>query len=148
MTILEFYDNKPIFIAGKERTFEELLNMDDEFWEECHHFIQWMFPTRTKSQYCETAPILTECIARQIPQNHFLRAVKRFGEFISNTDMTQYNHNYLRMTRLLESIALILGNNYASSFFSCFLYHIKLDLSIESLQYWHLACMEKWNDSD
>ena len=148
-TLIEFYAGQPITLAnGQSITFEAILSSDDEFWEECHHFIQWLFPTRTRSQYSETAPILTEDIAKKIPQERYLRAIQRFGEFISVADMTRFNHNYLRMTRLLESVALILGNAHASSLFACFLYNSRLDLSIESLQYWHLACMEKWNDAD
>lgn len=148
MSIIEFYNGQPILIAGKNRTLNELLEMNDEFWDECHHFIQWVFPTRTKSKYSENAPILTESVASQIPQEKYLLALQRFGEFISATDMSTFNHNYLRMTRVLESVALILGNHTASSIFACFLYHTKLDLSTESLQYWHLACMEQWNDAD
>lgn len=110
-SILEFYNGKPLKLKnGEELTLQQILLKDNSWWDGCHDFIQWIFPTRTVSQYCFDAPILTEKIARELAKKHlaqFQLNILRFGEFLDSQDMITMNHNHLRITRMIECSSLV-----------------------------------------
>ncbi len=119
MTILEFYQGQSLRLKNNERlTLEEILNKDNNWWDECHDFIQWIFPTKTVSNYSANAPILDLNTAALLSQNYidlYIRAIGRFLEFLDSQDMDTPNHNHLRITRMLESIYLIDNANKLST---------------------------------
>lgn len=85
------------------------------FLEECHNWIQWVFPTKTVSQYCENAPVLTEEIAKVLKEKHLFQmeaAFRRFLSFLDSRNMNEFNHNHLRITRVIESFTLVAGNMF------------------------------------
>lgn len=113
ITVQEFYSGKPLTLKnGESLTIQEILDKDNSWWDGCHDFIQWIFPTITVSKYCLNAPVLTEEDAKYIHENHrnlFFECVDRFVLFLDDIKMREMNHNHLRITRVLESITLVLG---------------------------------------
>lgn len=110
-SILEFYAGEPLKLKnGEELTLNEILQKDDSWLDGCHDFIQWIFPTRTVSNYCLNAPILTEEIAKVLATDYlsqFQANIFRFAKFLDSQDMTVLNHNHLRITRMIECSSLI-----------------------------------------
>jgi len=103
----------------KERTLEFILAQDDEWWEFTHDFIQWVFPTATKSGFNPNAPLLIkDSVMSYQPNNlndnyNFERSCLRFVRFLElDSDKPWWvdnaPHNYLRITRFLESIKIVL----------------------------------------
>lgn len=132
---------------GEILTLEEILNRDNEFWDECHDFIQYLFPARTVSKMCSTAPILTQEDAEYIFEHvykTFQQVIERFGYFIDSVDMTQFNHNHLRITRMLESIALICSNAEALITLGCVTRIDNIYIDNEVAKYWAKAAGEVW----
>ena len=49
-------------VDHRGRTIEQILSFDDDLWNECHDFIQWLFPLPIKSKFFsgEDCTVLTE----------------------------------------------------------------------------------------
>lgn len=113
MNLIDFYlGGQPLTCVNQETlTLNEILMKDDVWWEHCHNHIQWCFPTRKPSKMNLNSPILTQEIARIINDycsEVFHEAVERFFLFLNSVDnWNQYNHNYLRISRVIESYRLI-----------------------------------------
>lgn len=122
---------------SKGRYFEDYLDLSFKEMEECHDYIQWMFPTNQPSQCNPNSPVLTkEDIQsfRKCPYlQHRLRmfflqwlsfsGIKYYHRGMSMTmidanalknvfvpRLTSYgtlNHNWLRITRVLTCLKLL-----------------------------------------
>jgi Opioid growth factor receptor (OGFr) conserved region len=113
------------------RTLEEILAWDDERLEAVHDYIQWLFPTRRPSGVNLFAPLVSDDTARAFEQNPSLRAglgraldrmltfygLRWNGERIE-IDTPRFsarakvwlhpgNHNHLRLTRMMDSLATL-----------------------------------------
>lgn len=147
--ILSFYrDGLPNF---NHVTWEQILQWDDEKLEQLHDFIQWLFPSRKRSQAVSGAPILDEATIsafRTSPalQQKLILSFKRmlhfYGLTLDETTMQisrtasfserarvwLYNpighHNFLRITRILGSLKALGCEPYAKAF-----YAVLLDIS-------------------
>ena len=108
-------------------TLRELLSKDDEFFEACHDFIQWLFPLNSRSAFHPDAPVLSPAElaalsgrARIGSEAAFERILKFYGlvyvagqvrigpnwdERMSNW-VPEPTHNSLRLTRILRSLAM------------------------------------------
>lgn len=115
-TIREFYSGKPLLLKnGESLTFQQILFKDNSWWDECHDFIQWIFPTKTPSNYCPTAPLLTPEDAEWLKNNHSIMiqaAMDRFTAFLDTQNMKVLNHNHLRITRMIEMHKLVYGEEF------------------------------------
>jgi opioid growth factor receptor-like protein len=119
---------------GRGRTFESILASDFDFLEAQHDFIQWLFPLPERSQFNFRSPILTEAVidafaAKPQLRANLRRALDRMLAFyglamtesggplvVSPTPdfaerrkvwLRPYNHNHLRLTRILRSCYLL-----------------------------------------
>src|SRR4051812_43432996 len=108
---------------GKGRMIEQVLGFSDRDIERHHDFIQWLFPLPTRSGAVPDAPILspaeTEAIRRDARlQQPIRRALDRMSDFYSRNDhwLVRHDHNHLRITRIIRSASLLLGNEPARSF--------------------------------
>jgi hypothetical protein len=68
------------------RYLDEILAFSDEQLEECHDYIQWLFPLDEPSRFNKNAPLLTESelsVFREdkAVQENFTKALKRIFEF-------------------------------------------------------------------
>lgn len=109
--------------------------------EDEHNYIQWLFPTRTKSQFNPDAKVLTDQEIQRFKKDPVLKkrllrsldlmldfyGLKRTESRIRKTSqfeirsknwLTPRNHNFLRITRILESLSLLGLNSEAKKFYS------------------------------
>lgn len=113
------------------RTLTEILAWDDDELEAVHDYIQWMFPTRRPSGVNPDAPLVTAATIDAFAENPALRerlrkaftrmlsfyGLVRAGERIA-MDPARFddrahvwlrpgNHNHLRLTRIMDSLATL-----------------------------------------
>ncbi len=162
--IVDFYRGEATDSEGRQ--FEEILAWDYIRLELIHDFIQWLFPLPEPSQFNDDAPVLT---AKQIRDFHadarlrenLLRSTKKllgfYGFELVNEPRPEiresglfamrehvlyggFNHNHLRVTRILRSLTLLGLPEIAK----LFLERLKASdhhgtLPPESLDYWSAA---------
>ncbi len=163
MTIIEFYDGGT---DCEGRTLQEILSKSDDWFEVCHDYIQWLFPLPELSNFNENAPILTEKCIRAFHhstklQDNMLLAFERFLKFLGleisckvgkvtfgknwedrKVVFSQFNHNYLRISRCLGCLTFCGLGEFSNSFLEC-LQEIKEKhgvVSENAMSYWIKAC--------
>jgi len=142
------------FLAGKGRhhhgdALDDLLALDDSTLEHRHDYIQWLFPLPERSRFNALAPVLSAGDIAQLRVNgeaqaNLRRATARMLAFYEANDhwLIPYDHNHLRITRIIRCLALILGREEAESF------HRRIEariiaagepVNVQSRRYWHEA---------
>lgn len=157
--IIDFYTNKP---TKSKYTLDEILSQRDDWFENCHNHIQWLFPIHTLSHFNENSPILTKEIAEDFLKNdeavaNFDKAILRMLSFLGidwdskngvlslsdNYDFqkytwTEFNHNSLRITRMLTCMSILGRQNFAVKLYT-FMFSSLLGKKhnvAKSLDYW------------
>ena len=112
MRLRLFHDAKAPLANGHRR--ETLLMMSDEEMEANHGYIQWAFPTHRQSKSVSSAPVLDLPSAIWLAENKgYVRFVEdmteKFLGFLKRSDNWKhgYNHNQLRIARVIESLRLL-----------------------------------------
>jgi len=142
------------------RTLDDILAKSYEWMEFCHDYVQWLFPLVEESAYNPDAPLLTEFDIEYFRNNRDSIAVKNyiygieamlafFGIKIDSDTLVaskadnfesrkytwaeHFNHNHLRMTRMLKSMMLLGFEDYAHA-----VYNFISDFPVNenSKQYW------------
>jgi hypothetical protein len=137
--LTEFYhDEGGVDCEG--RTLGQLLNYDDDALEYTHDVIQWLFPLKEPSNYNCDAPLLTkEDIEEFKKDSHlqykmlwsFCRFLRFCGlrwdgkdiQFAENfnerreTVWARFNHNHLRITRVLKCLKTLGLDDLAEPFY-------------------------------
>jgi hypothetical protein len=106
----------------KGRKLTELQSMPDWKLERTHDVIQWLFPTDIPSQHSQEAPVLSaEDVAilkdDLVVQGAIQMSLTRMIWFYQKDDywISQKNHNFLRLTRILRCLWLCgLTHDYVS----------------------------------
>ncbi|MEO6340585.1 MAG: opioid growth factor receptor-related protein [Caulobacteraceae bacterium] len=105
------------------RSFEDVLAFDDAALERRHDFIQWLFPLPEPSLAVPSAPVLTPddlaaLKASPKAQARLRQAAERMAAFYAGGLhwRTRHDHNHLRITRIIRSLRLILGDGPADAF--------------------------------
>ncbi|WP_262296770.1 opioid growth factor receptor-related protein [Microvirga sesbaniae] len=113
---------------GRGRLAADVLDFSDERLEEVHDYIQWLFPLPTRSGAQPGAPILTQAEIDAIradgqAQDTLKRASERMLRFYRDTGwwLTTFDHNHLRITRIIHSLRLLVGQSAARRFHSAVL---------------------------
>lgn len=146
--LLEFARN-----TGKHPSglfLEDVWKLPDHEIESRHDIIQWMFPTMTPSQAQPQSPYIHEEMLRTYQEDIVVRmnlitSTERYIQFLrDNTSIwaKQYDHNHLRITRVIESIRLLIGREQAKSFYSlvCTMNAVQgYPVNIQSTEYWKEA---------
>jgi len=116
------------FLEGKlpdhrGRTLAMLLQQTDHQAETTHDYIQWLFPLDEPSRSVNGAPVLTELEIDEIRQSSLAQAnlaesARWFLGFLERNDhwITKYNHNHLRITRVIKSLRLLASDEAADEF--------------------------------
>jgi hypothetical protein len=98
----------------------DVLAFSDERLEEVHDYIQWLFPLQTRSGAQPGAPVLTPAETDAIrmdrnAQNTLTKAAERMLRFYHGTQwwLTSFDHNHLRITRIIHSLKLLVGSEEA-----------------------------------
>jgi len=133
--LTEFYDG---FGTCSSHTINEIWAKNDDFWEYSHDYIQWLFPLPEPSNFNPDAPLLTEDDIKIFKANptircNFLTSFIRFINFLgldyqSDQVITTEkfepilfkfpNHNWFRITRVLNSCRLLGFENEAVALFN------------------------------
>jgi hypothetical protein len=135
--LFDFY-TKPN--APASYPYETIMKFSLAEMEKNHDYIQYLFPTITVSQY-HPSPTLTEqeiqlfkkSFCKKGGKNKFKKALAKMSEFYGFTGtnfrrkpnfpqrsqiwLTPYNHNFMRISRMLESLNLLGFKKEAASFF-------------------------------
>jgi len=137
--IVAFYEGSAPDDRG--RFLRDVLRFDDERLEYVHDFIQWLFPLPERSGANPLAPILDAAAIDAFRERPELRAALResldrmlsFYGFAwsgnrivrsasfslrSSNWLNAGNHNHLRLTRMLRSLALLGERDAALAFFA------------------------------
>lgn len=116
------------FLSGEGRdpagrSHAAILAFDDERLENTHDYIQWLFPLTTPSAAVPGSPVLTAATVAGARTNarvqHRLRlAARRMLAFLGRTDgwLSPFDHNQLRITRIIKSLRLLSGDQDANAF--------------------------------
>ena len=104
------------------RSIQEIREFSDERIERSRDVIEWMFPTDIRSKSNPNSPILTEFDCANIQSDTICRfsvkqSLDRMVRFYESNDfwITQRNHNFLRLSRILRCIWLFnLKHDYCS----------------------------------
>ena len=144
--VCDFLEGGPDF---KSRSIQDILAKDDDWLESTHDYIQWLFPLDVKSLSNRNAPVLMiDDILRisesELAQKHIQASVRRMKEFWVTNDfwIQRYNHNHLRITRVIKSLRLLSGSVAAEEFKGWLYYHLGLridEIDIKARRYWELA---------
>jgi hypothetical protein len=127
--LLAFYRDEGRDTEG--RRLETIWQWDDEDLEMVHDFIQWLFPLPERSQFNPDAPLLTEqdirafrgepAVQARLRRSfecmlRFLGLARTEDGSVSEGDnfaarvpevWAHFNHNWLRITRILRSLTLL-----------------------------------------
>jgi len=116
------------FLEGKTpdrrgRLLAMLLQQTDYQAETNHDYIQWLFPLDEPSRSVNGAPVLTELEIDEIKESSLAQAnlaksASWFLGFLERNDhwITKYNHNHLRITRVIRSLRLLTSDEAADEF--------------------------------
>lgn len=131
---------------GQGRRHTDILRFSDEELEETHDYIQWLFPLREESNAVPGSPHIgsdeTVRILRddEDVQENIVNALVRMERFYRDNDfwLSQNDHNHLRITRILKSVALLSSKENARDFYDFIMRRVEAaePVTEESLEYW------------
>jgi hypothetical protein len=153
-TLYDFhFNNGTITIEDGTYTLQEILDKDDDWWNGNHDFIQWIYPTDELSKFNRDSPVLTKEFTQLFRESSIkINPImyRRFGDFIRRTRCLdgEFNHNFLRYSRVLRNIALLTSNKMSLDIFK--FYSDKLNLlrlnTVDSYKIWLDATQAKFED--
>lgn len=143
--IVRFLAGDGLDAAG--RSFEDVLAFDDLALEGRHDFIQWLFPLDEPSQAVPSSPVLTgaDIIALRNSATAQLRirdATERMLRFYRATARWKqsFDHNHLRITRIIRSLRLLASDAAADAFRAAILHEASgTAVSATARRYWDQA---------
>ncbi|MET7245654.1 opioid growth factor receptor-related protein [Methylobacterium sp. EM32] len=132
---------------GNGRNFAEVLSFSDAQLESVHDYIQWLFPLREPSRAVPGSPVLGEEEADAIRRDSWARdnlwtaALRMNGFYIHSKGwLRPYDHNHLRITRILTCLRALVGIDAARTFHDRILsLAAGSPVNPESLEYWRRA---------
>ena len=142
------------FLEGKApdhrgRILAMLLQQTDHQAETTHDYIQWLFPLDEPSRSVNGAPVLTELEIDQIRQSSLAQAnlaksARWFLGFLERNDhwIIKYNHNQLRITRVIKSLRLLASDKAADEFKNIVFEYLGDDLNLidpKARSFWNSA---------
>ena len=151
--ILNFLKGTGVGSLG--RNYMQMVNQTDSEWEHCTDAIQFIFPLAEESRMAHHYPLLSKEIVEKAKQSKVILdnlrlALERITKFfaigpyenkvIQSVWCRDYNHNLLRITRIIRSLRLFGLNKEAQQFYdAAYNVGIRLHISPETIQYWDMA---------
>ena len=121
MGIVEFLAKDGADNAG--RRFGQVLAFDDRALEAHHDYIQWLFPLDEPSRAVPGSPVLDQASlvalrASDMAKQRQREAAARMLRFYAGNIHWKrgFDHNHLRITRIIKSLRLISGDAEADAF--------------------------------
>ena len=117
-----------VFLEGKTpdhrgRMLSMLWKQTDDDAENNHDYIQWMFPLDEPSQAISGTPVLNDFDIDEVRENQLAignleESACWFLGFLERNDhwITNYDHNHLRITRVIKSLRLLASDEAADEF--------------------------------
>ena len=134
---------------GRGRLLAEVLAFEDAEIESVHDFIQWLFPLPEPSRAVAGAPVLGAAEAAAIRADPLARdglraGLARMRHFYAATDgwLTGFDHNHLRITRIIAAVRDLLGREEAAAFHAFVTERNRAaggPVNAASLRYWQQA---------
>ena len=138
--LLRFYAG--IGTDDRGRTIEDVWRLSFDDLEDIHDYIQWLFPLAERSAFNPGAPLVDAETARRFEGDPVLRQnlerslrvmlgfygleidvqrIVRAPSFAGRARnwLTPHNHNFLRLTRVLKSLALLGAGDRATQLLAC-----------------------------
>ena len=119
--VLGFLNGTAADIYG--RTFEDVMAFSDEQIERTHNFVQWLFPLPEPSLSVPGSPCLSDAEINTIKDSgaavaNLNMAADWFLDFLVRNEhwIKAYDHNHLRITRVIKSLRLLSGDEAAEWF--------------------------------
>jgi hypothetical protein len=135
------------------RSIDTVLAFDDASIEAIHDFIQWLFPLPVASRAQPDSPVLAkaelEAIRRDpVAIGNLKRASERMATFYiaNNHWLTLFDHNHLRITRIITSLRLIAGPAAAQAFYAVIADRVRtssMPVNSRSLRFWSEALSDQ-----
>lgn len=133
------------------RSLIDVLAFNDREIEARHDFIQWLFPLPERSAAVPSSPILSaeeleKIRESQTAQENLNRSVDRMLLFYKTTNhwLTHFDHNHLRITRIIKSLKLLSGETAARRFWeevTQIVAKSNAPVNAESRAYWRNAAL-------
>ena len=105
------------------RYLRDILDFNDKAIEQTHDFIQWMFPLTEKSMSVPGVPALSaediEIIrTSEVARANLEKSAQWYLGFLQRNDhwIKSYDHNHLRITRVIKALDLLLSQRAALTF--------------------------------
>ena len=131
---------------GRGRTLSMIMAFDDQTIESTHDFIQWMFPLDEPSRSHPGAPVLDlfeieEIKSSEVALENLLQSADWYFGFLQrhNHWIRQYDHNHLRISRVIKSLRLLVSDEVADQFKAAILDFLGVNISAiseRSREYW------------
>jgi len=125
------------------------LRQTDHQAEATHDYIQWFFPLDEPSRSVNGAPVLTELDIEEIKesilvQGNLAKSARWFLGFLERNDhwIKKYNHNHLRITRVIKSLRLLASDKAADEFKNIVFEYLGDDLNLidpKARSFWNSA---------
>ncbi len=133
----------------KGRTLEKIWSFTDKEIEENHDFIQIVFPLNKPSQssfhgyYLDSQDLIDQIKNNKKAVTNIIKSSKWFLSFLKRNTYwnAPYDHNQLRITRVIECLRLLVSDKEADNFYDNVLELIKTDnqVSSKTLNFWKNA---------
>jgi len=133
----------------KNRTVPEIIAQDDDWLESTHDYIQWLFPLDVASGSNKFSPVLLIdeilLIAEsKKAQQSLQKSIDRMKAFYMMNDhwIKAYDHNHLRITRIIKSLRLLTTGKKADEFKDWLFYRLgeqQVLISEKSKHFWQQA---------
>ena len=149
MNIEKFLLNKePDF---KNRFLQDIWNYSDEEIEHTHDFIQLLFPLDEESKavsnriYLDSNEAIFRLKANKLVKENIVKSSRWFLLFLARNSQwkRKHDHNYLRITRIIKSLRLLVSDGEANKFYKSFIQLIdethKSKINLTTLLHWENA---------
>ena len=113
----------------KNRFLNDIWNFSDEDIEHTHDFIQLLFPLNEQSNsvfhghYLNTNSAIISIQSNDLAKSNIVKSSKWFLGFLERNAhwRRRHDHNYLRVTRVIKSLRLLVSDEEADAFYKLFL---------------------------
>jgi hypothetical protein len=137
----------------KGRYLRDILELSNEQFDECHDFIQWLFPLHEKSRMTNApVPVITQedywyfknsSMCKENMTKSLGRFVQFLNEFGNENWCNNNDHNLLRITRIIRSLRLFGLEGLASNFYDSMIrVAVARGISPITCHYWKRALIE------
>jgi len=133
----------------KGRTLENIWSFTDKEIEQYHDFIQIVFPLNKPSQsafhgyYLDNQDLVNEIKNNKKATTNIIKSSEWFLSFLKRNTYwnAPYDHNQLRITRVIECLRLLVSDEAADNFYKNVLELIQNNnrVSVRTLNFWKNA---------